>query len=124
LILILGVIVMTSYQYPKKAKSTDNNYKSEVIKSLIRQSARWSTASTQDENPMIAVLHANYGAAYLWALRDIALDSEIQQIASINIKKFTQAIVNIQDTATKKAISICPQFGPAKTYLTSIAGEG
>lgn len=32
---------------------------------LLRQSARWSIASEQDNNKMIALLHANYGFSYL-----------------------------------------------------------
>lgn len=42
-----------------------------MAQKLIRQVARWSTAGKQDKNSMIAVLHANYGAGYLWALKDI-----------------------------------------------------
>jgi len=31
---------------------------------IIRQSARWSLAAKQDMNPVIGLLHANYGTAY------------------------------------------------------------
>ena len=73
-----------------------------IIKKLVRQSARWSTASTQDESPLIAVLHANYGAGYLWALRDVASDSEIKTAMGIDILKFESEITNAMDIATKK----------------------
>ena len=42
---------------------------------------------------MIAVLHANYGAGYLWALKDIATDSEIQKATGINLGDFENEIV-------------------------------
>src|SRR5207237_6958 len=42
----------------------------EKVQILTRQAARWSTAASQDNNPLIAVLHANYGAGYLWAIHD------------------------------------------------------
>lgn len=48
-----------------------------MINTLVRQTSRWATASKQDINILIAVLHANYAAEYLWALKDIASDEEI-----------------------------------------------
>ena len=98
--------------------------RSSDIRKLVRQSARWSTAAKQDESPMIAVLHANYGAGYLWALKDIATPVEISMAAGINIAKFEKEIIHVQDEATKSMIRACPSFGPDPTYLTSIGGEG
>ena len=34
------------------------------IQKLIRQASRWSTAAAQDDNTMIALLHANYGGSF------------------------------------------------------------
>ena len=94
------------------------------IRKLVRQSARWSTAAEQDESPMIAVLHANYGTGYLWALKDVATPLEISLAAGINVSKFEKEIVRVQDEATQSMIRECPSFGPPSTYLTSIGGEG
>lgn len=99
------------------------NPKTEMIQILTRQAARWSTAATQDSNPLVKVLHANYGAAYLWALKDIATDDEIKKATNINIIRFRNEIIKIQDDATKKMIKICPDYAPEETYLTGIAGE-
>ena len=93
------------------------------IKILVRQAARWSTAADQDESPMIAVLHANYGAGYLWALKDIAKDDQIEEASGIDMKKFTLEIVSAQDRATKKMAKICPKYAPKDSYLTKIGGE-
>jgi hypothetical protein len=94
--------------------------KSDTIKTLVRQAARWSVAAQQDENPMIAVLHANYGAGYLWALKDIATDDEIEKATGIDVLKFRDEIVKVQDFATRKAVNACPEFGPATSYLTQL----
>jgi hypothetical protein len=91
---------------------------------LVRQAARWATAAKQDKNPMIAVLHANYGAGYLWALQDIATSSEIEQFTGIDWKKFRSGILGAQDEATRRMAKLCPKFAPKKSYLTKIAGEG
>lgn len=94
------------------------------IKVMVRQASRWSTAADQDESPMIAVLHANYGAGYLWALKDIAKDEQIEEVTGINIKKFTYEITQAQDRATKKMAKLCPKYAPKETYLTRLGGEG
>ena len=96
----------------------------DIIKKLIRQSARWSTASTQDKSALIAMLHANYGAGYLWALKDIASDSEIKTATGIDILRFENEITDAMDKATKKMIHSCPQYAPESTYLTKLSGEG
>lgn len=98
--------------------------KREIIRTLLRQSARWSTAAKQDEAPMIAVLHANYGAGYLYALMDVATPQEIEAATGVDVLKYKNAITGAQDVATVAAITSCPEFGPEPSYLTSLGGEG
>ena len=125
--LISGMLIMFFFIEIKNKCFIKNNAKSyniKIIKKLVRQAARWSTAAIQDESPMIAVLHANYGAGYLWSLKDIATDSEIESATGIDVKKFEKEIVMAQDYATKKMIGICPKFAPKSSYLTKLGGEG
>ena len=104
--------------------SDGDSVKRDIIRNLLRQSARWSTAATQDEAPMIAVLHANYGAGYLYALMDIATPEEISAATGVEVLKYKNEITKAQDWATMQAIKACPSFGPEPTYLTSLGGEG
>ena len=62
-----------------------------AIEKLVRQSARYATAAQQDASPVIAVLHANYAAAYLYALKDIATDSQIHNATGIDVKEVQRA---------------------------------
>lgn len=127
LFLIIGMLVMFfMIEIRNKCFLKDNtkSHMNKIIKKLVRQAARWSTAAIQDESPMIAVLHANYGAGYLWSLKDIATDSDIESATGINIKRFENEIIKAQDYATKKMIGVCPKFAPKTTYLTKIGGEG
>ena len=105
-------------------KQTNQSSLDKIIRTLVRQAARWSTASTQDENPMISVLHANYGAGYLWALKDIATSEQIKMAAGVDLLVFEKEITTIQDAATKKMIAVCPKYGPEESYLTRISGQG
>ena len=100
------------------------NKTTEHINTLIRQAARWSAAAQQDESPIIALLHANYGAGYLWALKDIASDKEIENASGIDVLKFKKTITDIQDESTKKVSKLCPQFvGDINKYLLELAGD-
>jgi len=103
-----------------------NNYNNTTqhIKILGRQTLRWATAAMQDESPLIAMLHANYGVAYLSALKDIAKDEEIERVLDINIDDMKAYIYMAQDTAVKKSLGMCPQFGPdIPEFVRRLSGE-
>jgi hypothetical protein len=94
------------------------------IEKLIRQSARYAVAAQQDASPVIAVLHANYAAAYLYATKDIATDSQIHNATGIDVKKFKEHVTNVQDMVTRKTSEKCPEFvGEVDIYLAQIGGE-
>ena len=98
------------------------------IQILARQAARWSVAAEQDTNPLIAVLHANYGAGYLWALRDIYSQNEIEEAMGkdFTLERFMKEITRIQDTKSKQMLMICPEMGDLdkSRFLKSVSGEG
>lgn len=126
LLLLVVVVVVSSwiFNYSSYQMNNNKNDKKAIIHTLLRQSARWSVAADQDESPIIALLHANYGAAYLWALKDIASDTEIEESEDINILEFAKRITDIQDTATRKVSQLCPQFtGKMDEYLLKLGGD-
>ena len=123
-VFFLGMLTMFIILNTTK-KSANNNKQIEfVAKKLVRQAARWSTAAKQDNNSMIAVLHANYGAGYLWALKDIINNDIIEKKTGIDMMKFENEIIQIQDEATQNMAKLCPEYAPEPSYLTNLAGEG
>lgn len=130
IIIVLILIVMLLFYKTStltnshiSTNSNNSNCKYDIIRTLLRQSARWSIAASQDKNAMIAVLHANYGVGYLWALKDIATDQEILEATNIDILQFRDNVVKIQDNVTKYMASLCPEYAPTDSYLARIAGE-
>ena len=118
LILLFGVVLIGNII---KVKSTD---KKSHIETLIRQASRWSVAAQQDDSPIIALLHANYGAGYLWALKDIATDQEIYDSTGLEVIKFKKKIIDIQDEATRRVSRACPEFvGDVDEYLLGLGGD-
>ncbi len=93
------------------------------VEKLLKQSARYATTAQQDESPIVATLHANYAMGYLWALKDISTPKEIHRITGVDLQKFEEHIVNVQDMVNKKVLKKCPEFaGDVDLYLSSIGG--
>lgn len=126
--LFVGIIVLIFgyfiFVYLKKL-CKDGKDKSRIISRIMRGSARWALASKQDKSPLVAVLHANYGCAYLWALKDVFNDYEIRSATGIDVIQFQNKITDIQDTATKRMTNLCPAYasGIQDTILSDIAGQ-
>jgi len=95
----------------------------QTIETLARQSARWSTAAGQDESPLIRLLHANYGAAYAHALRQVASDQQIENVVGVSGQWLEQQATQVQDHATLNAVHSAPVLAP-KGPLVGIAKEG
>ncbi len=74
---------------------------------------------------MIALLHANYAAGYLWALRDTATDTEIEAaVPGLSLPTFIAEITATQDKATRRVSALCPAFAPKDPpYLVYFSGE-
>ena len=116
---LLGVIFVLYLMMQNKTRGMNKS-----IEKLVRQSARYAVAAQQDASPVIAVLHANYAAAYFYALRDIATESQIHNATGIDVKKFKEHVTNVQDMVTRKTAEKCPDFvGEVDVYLAQIGGE-
>jgi len=120
ILLIFSIIRSIFYQKNKK------NYvnKDDDIRKLTRQCSRWLIAAQQDESPLIATLHLQYGMGYLWAIKDITTTKEFNNATGLNFVNFENHAIKIQDYISKKMIKACPQFaGDIDKYLGTIAGE-
>jgi hypothetical protein len=82
------------------------------INILYRQSARYAVASMQDDSDIIRILHSNYAAGYLWAIKDIATTNEFKRATGEDLLEFEKKIVAIQDEATFKLITECKSLLP------------
>ena len=116
---LLAVIFVLYLMMQNKTRAMNK-----AIEKLVRQSARYAVAAQQDASPVIAVLHANYAAAYFYALKDIASESQIHNATGIDVKKFKEHVTNVQDMVTRKTSEKCPEFvGEVDIYLAQIGGE-
>lgn len=123
IILLIGIYIGYNNSYRNIYLDCPQTMK-KIINILVRQCARWSTASAQDKSPIVSVLHANYGVGYLGALKDIASESQIKEYTNINLQKFTSEVVKQQDNATMYTVKECPNYAKhLNLYLAKIAKE-
>lgn len=117
--------LITIYSFTRYLNRSENIMLSrEHIKILSRQAARWAIASRNDTNPIIAILHANYAAGYLWALSDICTPALFEEIMGVDYEQLKAEIVTTQDHATVALAQRCPSIAPEPGILAYVAEEG
>jgi hypothetical protein len=95
-----------------------------IAQRLFHQMSRWSTASSQDTNPIIKVLHANYGVGFMMALQTISGDEELGRMVGLdNIRKVFDEVELIQSKATIELAKACPHITP-EGDLAKYGSEG
>lgn len=83
-----------------------------ILQSLMRQALRWTIAAEQDENLLIRLTHANYGVAYITALRQIASNGEVKQATGYDPHQVGEYIARVQDWALRSFAPHVPQMIP------------
>ena len=104
-IVLLALIVMWLVLEKQDAPSSN-------VQVLYRQAARYAVAASQDQQPVIAVLHANYAMGYLLALKDLVTAEEFKRATGQDLLNFEQEIARIQDTATLQLVKASPNLVP------------
>ena len=124
-IYILVIVVIFVILYIWLNKTGKNDTMNKVISILYRQCARWAVAAEQDNSDIIAVLHANYAAGYLWAIKDIVSTNEFKSIIGEDFLEFESKIVKIQDNATRRLVNRCRSVIPItdEALVKAIYGE-
>ena len=109
-----------------EAFEQSNEADTNIIETLVRQSSRYAFAAEQDESPLVSVLHANYAAGYLWALKDVVNEKDINAYLGANkLKQLSAYVTQVQDKATKEATRVCPSFigASGNPLVASLAGN-
>lgn len=114
---VIFIIISVAFYFLIWRRVSDT---SDIIKLLSRQAARWNVAAEQDTNMIIATLHANYSAGYLWAIKDITDDAQFRLATGLDLKDFETKIINTQDKITRKLVESCKTIAPTNTDLIKV----
>lgn len=112
--LLIGLLALLAF----RAWSGSGNVRAQNVLALTRQVYRWHAAAIQDANPMIAVLHANYAAGYIGALRSIATEAQFSEITGLSLPKLESEVTRAQDKALLALLDACPTLVPDSAAYT------
>lgn len=106
LVVVVGVIALVFS--PGKAASLDNG----AVSVLVRGSTRWATLALQDSNPVVALMHACYGMAYLRAARRLASDAELERVHMVDPRALEKTLEDLERTMLAKLNAAAPGILP------------
>jgi hypothetical protein len=77
------------------------------LKDLVQEAQRWSATSTQDTDPLVALMHATYGMGYLRVARTMASDADIERACNLRLDEFAAALSDAQHSAMQNVTGQC-----------------
>jgi hypothetical protein len=92
------------------SRTTKNALDQRALKDLIKSSAQWNLRSSQDSNPAVALMNANYAMAYLNVARSLGSDDEIEKNCGVNIDTFLKDIEKAQSSSLQRLSKSCPSI--------------
>lgn len=109
----LGLLILAvMLSYWGAATSTETSKPSrrfeQRLSNLVQEAQRWSVASTQDANPLTALMHATYGVAYLRVARSMASDADIERACNLRLDEFAATLGDAQQDALRGVTEACP----------------
>jgi len=93
------------------AKSKNRDHTRMVM--LLKQAARWAAAAEQDTSLLLAIMHANYAAAYLTVMKEMydihTLDSAC---GAVSFSQLEQNVMDIQNKIQGNISETCSAITP------------
>lgn len=108
IVAITAMIVVSIIFFTRRTPSFPTTSLRDDVLNLFRQSARYAVAAEQDESEIIALMHANYAAGFLWSIKELVGSEEFKEITGTDFLEFQNKIQKVQDKATKNLVAICP----------------
>lgn len=106
LVIIMSLIVGASTTETRKpSKHFDKR-----LRELVAEAGRWSDTSKSDTNPLLSVVHATYGSAYLNVARTMASDVDIERACNIRLDEFAGALTDTQQHAMRNVTTRCKEL--------------
>jgi hypothetical protein len=109
-ILIFLIVAFMFWKWYSQSNNKKINI-TPILKKLMVQASEWVTSAKENSNPIISLMHANYAAGYLLAIKNLAKSNDINKILP-NFAKYDEDITNVQELATNNLMKFCPSINP------------
>lgn len=83
---------------------------------ILKSANKWALMSTQDANPILALMHICYGKAYVASLRRILSDDQIQKAHQIDMCDLEQKMDRMEQDALAKISQQAPALMPSGEF--------
>ena len=106
---IIGCIVLATLI--RIFSSFKRNHTSEYIqktKEMLQRAGRSYAISQQDSSPLIGLMHASEGLAYISSARSMLPAAELDSLSKSNVQDIEAALKNQQDMALRTVAAQCP----------------
>ena len=114
-IVIVIVILLASLSRALERRDTWARYPPALVdrfSSLVRFAAQNSTIAAQDQNPVVALLHANSALAHAHVARTLLPARDAERIARIDLDELVLVLEEQQLDAMHRINRVCPSLQP------------
>ena len=101
-IALFGLFLVLSLLIRARTSSIENQMKELRVNKILTIAKQWIQSASLDSDPVIALMHASGGMAYLSSARVLMSDNEITKATSENIAALTEATQKNMSSALKR----------------------
>jgi hypothetical protein len=78
----------------------------------LREASRWGTIASEEKNPLIAVLHANFALCCAGVATALSDKQRLSRAFDIDVDAMVSDITEVQNTALRALGQACPSVKP------------
>lgn len=110
-ILVAGMSKWSGHNGPRYSRGF-----MQQVENLVNQATKWHLTAKQDQNPMVAMMHADFALAYITAARKLLPDHDIERITSVKVAELQTFLESDQQQAMERILYTCPYLKPEGVY--------
>ncbi len=120
-LIIVGVIVLLALLSKWCVQDKVPKKQSQQIASILENAGQWHVASNQDQNPVVALVHASYALASARSLQHLAPEQHIAKLTGTNVGELVRHLEREQQDAMHAIFQSCPSLRPDAAF-SSVSG--
>lgn len=113
--IVLLVVVLALVARALERRDARNRYPPALVdrfRSLVRHASQGSVVTAQDQNPVVALLHANSALAYACVARSLLPAADAERLAGVNLDELVLVLEDQQLDAMQRINAVCPDLQP------------
>nr|UMO78909.1 hypothetical protein [Pandoravirus belohorizontensis] len=112
---VILVTVLALVARALERRDTRNRYPPALVdrfRSLVRHASQGSVITAQDQNPVVALLHANSALVHARVARSLLPAADAERLAGVNLDELVLVLEDQQLDAMQRINIACPELQP------------